>query len=74
MKLVNTSGMKEGELPAAESCALDEDEEEDVQFFNGSDKKSYGKHQRLMVGICWFFCYHLMCLEVEAEADTGTWE
>ena len=52
MKLIMSSNTKDGELPAAETCALSEDEEgeiDTVDFKQGPGKKFFHK-LRLMAG------------------------
>ena len=47
MKLVADSNTREGELPAAESCGLDEDDEEEqfdsVKFNEGKGRKFFSR-------------------------------
>ncbi|GFY63450.1 UPF0577 protein KIAA1324-like [Trichonephila inaurata madagascariensis] len=69
MKLVQSSSSKDCELPAAESCAIDEDEEEHFDSVAFSDKKKgiLGKFRTIRVGgnkVYW---------ESETEALQGSW-
>ena len=40
MKLVETAGGNDGELPAADTCGMDDDDEDDVTFNDGSARAS----------------------------------
>ncbi len=51
MKLVTSGSGKDGELPAAETCALDEEEDEDqfdsVEFKESKGKKLFNKFKSM---------------------------
>ena len=70
MKLVQSSSSKECELPAAESCGLDEDEEEHFDSVAFSDKKKgiLGKFRTIRVGNNKEYKW-----ESETEALEGSW-
>ncbi|XP_013787341.1 UPF0577 protein KIAA1324-like homolog [Limulus polyphemus] len=53
MKLVQSSSSKEGELPSAESCAIDDDDEEqyeDSLSFSDKGNGLLGKFRAIRVG------------------------
>lgn len=73
MKLVQSSSGKEGELPAAESCAIEEDDEEHFDSVAFSDKKNYNqnilrKFRTIRVGNNKVYKW-----ESDAEAVEGSW-